>query len=109
MTEVTDPKGPPRPYTVVLKGPSSARLPYGSGARFFLTTDSGSVEVRVKTNWVEAGFDHPLPRELWVDVRLHADSVDNAIIRALTLVNATVPVIAFATNAEVGSRAAPRV
>ncbi len=51
---------------------------------------------------MEAGFDHPIPHEFWVDVRLHAESVDDAISQAVAMVNAIVPVIAFATNAEVG-------
>lgn len=88
---------------VVLKGRSSVRLPRGRGARLFVTTGDGLAEVRVLTNWVESGFDHPLPRELWFDVRLEASSVDEAISRARVLVSGFAAVVAFSTNAEIGT------
>ncbi len=98
------PEGPEsRPsYVVVLKGRSSVRLPRGRGARLLVTTDDGSAEVRVLTNWVESGLAYPLPRELWFDVRLRASSVDEAINQARVLVSVIAAVVAFSTNAEIG-------
>jgi hypothetical protein len=78
------------------------RFPQGRGARLLVTTDEGPVEVRVLTNWVESGFAHPLPRELWFDSRLRAGSVDEAINQARVLVSAMAAVVAFSTNAEIG-------
>ena len=90
-----------RPFTVVLKGPSAIRIPFGKGALFAL--EDARMEIRVLTRWVESGSNHPLPRELYFEVRLYAKSIDAAIEEARVLSSVATPVISFATNAEVGS------
>lgn len=67
-----------------------------------LRVQDGAADIRVMTNWVESGFDHPVPRELWIDVRLWASSIDEAIERARSVAPFVASVAAFATNAEVG-------
>ncbi len=90
-------------FVIVLKGSSAVRMPHGQGARFVLGTGQGEAAVRVLTNWAESGFSHPIPRELWIDVRLEGGSIDEAIDKARVLASALAPVIAFATNAGIGS------
>jgi hypothetical protein len=91
-----------RRFLVVLKGSSAVRIPHGKGARFLLGTATGKAEVRVLTNWIESGFSHPVPRELWIDVRLEAGSIDEAIDQARLLTSAVAPIVAFASNAGIG-------
>ncbi len=98
----SEPAGP-RNFVIVLKGSSSVRIPLGTGARFVLGAVQGQAEVRVLTNWADSGFSHPIPRELWIDVRLEAGSIDEAIDQARVLASAIAPVVAFATNAGIGA------
>ncbi|MEM7272655.1 MAG: hypothetical protein AAF547_06205 [Actinomycetota bacterium] len=97
-----------RPFVVVLKGQSGVRFSPDSGVRLFLPTDGSTAEVRVRTDWVEAGLDHAIPRELLIEVRAEAPTVDNALALAQELANAVVPVIAFATNVQI-DRVEPRI
>lgn len=91
-------------FIVVLRCRSSVRFPYLKGAGFTVTTpELGVVVIRVLTAWQEAGFDHPLPRELQLEVTLLADSVDQALDRARVVANGLVPMISFAVNAEIGT------
>lgn len=89
-----------RPFTVVLRGPSAIRIPPGTGARCVL--EDVEIEVRIQTRWVESGFEHPLPRELYFEVRLFADSIDDAIEQARVMSSVVTSAISFAMNAEIG-------
>ncbi len=91
-------------FVVVLKCRSSVRFPFERGAEFQITVaDLGQLNVRVLTGWQEVGLDHPLPRELYIEVNLLADSVDEALDRARIVANGLVPMISFAVNAEIGT------
>lgn len=93
-----------RPFVVVLKGRSSVRIPLDRGAELNVPLpDWGLVNIRVRTAWVDAGFEHPLPRELWFEINLDADSVDQAMDRARAISQAVVPIVAFVANAEIGA------
>jgi len=91
-----------RPFVVVMKGPSGVRFAPDAGSRFFLPVEGRQAEVRVRTDWVEAGLDHPLPRELVVEVRVEALTADSALDIARVLAGGVVPVIAFTTNVHIG-------
>ncbi|MDP8928190.1 MAG: hypothetical protein M3O70_06330 [Actinomycetota bacterium] len=91
-----------RPFVIVLKGSSSVRLPQRAGIKLDLRTAHGEAEVRAQTHWVNSGFDHPVPREFWVDVRLNAMSIDEAIDEARVLGSNITPIVAFSANAEIG-------
>jgi hypothetical protein len=91
-----------RPYIVVLKGSSSVRFPNGSSMHLRLNAPTGLAEVFITTNWQDLGLKHPVPRELWFEVRLLQRSIDEAIEAARAVVVGLVPMISYATNAEIG-------
>jgi len=91
-----------RPYIVVLKGSSSVRFPNGSGTHLRLNTPIGLVEAFITTNWQDLGLKHPVPRELWFELRLLHRSIDEAIEQAQVITAGLVPIISYATNAEIG-------
>jgi hypothetical protein len=91
-----------RPYIVVLKGSSSVRFPNGSSTHLRLNTPIGPAEAFITTNWQDLGLKHPVPRELWFEVRLPHRSIDEAIEAARAIVVGLVPIMSYATNAEIG-------
>jgi hypothetical protein len=91
-----------RDYVVVLRGSSSVRFRHGSGARLQLNAEGGTAEVLTVTDWKDEGLAHPVPRELWFEVRLPHHSIDGAIEEARAIASALVAIVSFATNAEIG-------
>lgn len=72
-------------YIVVLRGRSSARFRSAEGVALTFTDPSSgaaSVHARIRTRWVDEGFESALPRELWIDARLRAASLDAACSEA---------------------------
>lgn len=92
-------------YLVVLRAPSSARfLPEGG---WQLDLDSvpglglGAVRTRTFTRWVESG-EHSLPRELVVEVRGKAASLDEAMTKFTMIARPIATMVGFVANVRVG-------
>ena len=89
-------------FVVVLKGP--AAIYFGETGSIRITNFPGSkgpLAVVLQTRYVDFGLKTKLPRDLWIDVRGQAESVDEA----LDFANAAfvlVPLLSFAVNAAVG-------
>src|SRR5688500_10363362 len=68
-------------YLVVLRSHSSARLlpEDGLSVTFDLPGSAGPVRFIVRTRWVDEGYAAPLPRELWIEARGPAPSLDHAM------------------------------
>ncbi len=91
-----------KPFVIVLRAPSAVRLPHGRGVLLPGRFADRPAEVRVLTNWQDEGHPHPVPRELWFEVRLATDSINAAINDARVMSSMVAPVISFATNARIG-------
>jgi hypothetical protein len=92
-------------YVVVLRARSAARyLPEG-GFEFCLKPNAElgvrAARIRAFTRWVVAGDDE-LPRELTIEVRGAADSLDEAIQRFYQLAQPIALLTGFAANVRVG-------
>jgi len=71
-----------RTYVVVLRARAAARFLPNEG--FEASFDdvprcNGTVRTRLRTRWVDEGHDAPLPRELWIEARGPAPSLDDAV------------------------------
>ena len=91
-------------YTVVLRASSAARfLPEeGWEHHFHLPMlGLGTVRTRTFTRWVQEG-SHSIPRELVVEVKGHASSLDEAIAKFSVVARPIANMIAFVANVRVG-------
>jgi hypothetical protein len=61
----------------------------------------GQVQVRVSTRWDDVGLDYPVPRELWMAVRVQAGDLDAAVRSAMGAASALAVIISFCVNAVV--------
>jgi len=90
-------------YVVVAKAPSGARfLPEHQFAINEVPTSEGPVRLVIRTRWEDTGLEHPVPRELWFDVRGEATSLDAAVAAFGEAARAFGPFVAFVANVEVG-------
>lgn len=74
--------GPQKTYVVVLRARSSARFMPEEGFEVSfgdVPGSFGSVRFRVRTRWVDEGHEAPIPRELWIEGRGPAPSLDHAV------------------------------
>ncbi|MEV0615655.1 hypothetical protein AB0I81_20235 [Nonomuraea sp. NPDC050404] len=95
-----------RDYVVVLRASSAARFLPEEGCRWSLEDVDGVeglVEVKLRTRWVASGFEAPIPRELWIEVRGRFPSIDAAIAAASALSATSCVLLAFCANTYVGS------
>ena len=93
-----------RTFTVVLKAPSAAKLlPEDTYTITYRDNPfPGVFHVRARTLWRSAGFDSPIPRELWIEVVGPAQSLDEALQRLPGFARPIGRVLAFVANAAVG-------
>jgi len=91
-------------YTVVFRAASSARfLPEEGWEHYFhiAAFTSETVRTRAFTRWVPEG-SHSSPRELVVEVKGHADSLDEAVARFGMVARPIASIVAFVANVRVG-------
>jgi hypothetical protein len=89
-------------YTVVLRcAESQIRIPTGGGILISpITSDYGNYELRITTRTdTMDGIRCPIPRELWMEVRGPAPTLEIAINIASAIANEYGRLIAFASNA----------
>jgi hypothetical protein len=92
-------------FMVVLRAPSSARFKPEEGQEIFLSNlpgIAGTVRLRLRTRWVEEGFEAPIPRELWIEALGPAPSLDEAVSKFSAASRLLATILAFCTNATVG-------
>lgn len=92
-------------YTVVLRALSSARFLPEEGWEFHFESvpglGLGAVRVRAFTRWAAAG-ENSVPRELIVEVRGHAGSLDEAARKFQVIASPIAAMIGFTANVRVG-------
>lgn len=88
-------------YIVVLRGRSSARFKQAEGVSVTFG-DAGVtdqvVKARIRTRWVDEGFESAVPRELWIDARLYGDSLDAACSAASGVAHLLTLLATFCAN-----------
>lgn len=92
-------------YIVVLRARSSAKFLPEEGWELFMSVprlDLQGVRVRTFTRWVDEGGIQ-LPRELVLEVRGHAGSLDEAVGKFAALARPIATVVAFVANVQVGA------
>lgn len=95
-----------REYVAVLRAPSAARFLPEEGYRLNLDDIEGvegRLEVKLRTRWVDSGFEAPIPRELWIEVRGKFSSIDNATAIASAVSSPLSVLLAFCANTYVGT------
>jgi hypothetical protein len=91
-----------RQYVVVFRAPSAAIIERNSFIHIKSPCASGTIDITVRTRFVDKGLDHPLPGDLWIDVRGPALNLESAVSSFGNAASSVTPVIAFATNAAIG-------
>lgn len=59
--------------------------------------------VGMSTRWVDLGHAEPLPRELWIELRGHADNIDQAVGQYSAVARLLAVLAAFVANTRVGT------
>ncbi len=93
-------------YTVVLRCPSSARFLPEQGQEMTVPAfpeTNGPVVARLRTLWVDEGFETPTPRELWIEVTLQTPSLDKATSIATAVARFAASSLAFTANVQSGT------
>ncbi|MGD0343622.1 MAG: hypothetical protein ABSB55_01485 [Acidimicrobiales bacterium] len=88
-------------YTVVLRSRSGARVRPGHYIDLSDFPDGlgDLVQVRISNRWDDVGLDHPVPRELWMAVRVKAQNLDAAVRSATSATSAAAIILSFCVNA----------
>ena len=87
MEEATDESGhkaKQRTYVLVLRARSSVRFFPNEGFEVFfgnIPGAAGPVRIRLRTRWVDEGHEAAIPRELWIEARGPAPSLDDAVAK----------------------------
>src|SRR5689334_15932164 len=93
-----------RHYVVVLRARSTARFKPEEGVEVLLGAGSDStpaVRVRLRTRWVEEGHEAPMPRELWIEGRGSASSLDEAVSKIAPMGRYLSAILSFTANTPV--------
>jgi hypothetical protein len=91
-------------FIVVLRARSSARFkPEEEQQISFsgLPGITGELRLRVRTRWVDEGFDAPTPRELWIEALAPAPSLDEAVSNSSAAGRLLATLLAFCANTAV--------
>src|SRR6266511_293522 len=88
-----------RQVVVVTRALSGARIREGEQLQVSAQSVVGPVTITYRTRYADEGFESPIPRELWAEVRGEADcGLDEAINAYWGAANAVVPALAVAGN-----------
>jgi hypothetical protein len=90
-----------RTFVVVMRASSAAMLDDGAHIEIPISSPLGTVNATFRTRYVDEGFKAKVPRDLWIEVRGPATSLDEAVIGFSGLGSSLVTLIALAANAAV--------
>lgn len=91
----------PNRYVVVLRSPSAARFLRNSQLPINFNAGGTLIDLIFRTRYVNEGFEAPVPRDLWVDARGEADSLDQAINLFSGAANSLIPIVSLCANAAI--------
>jgi hypothetical protein len=90
-------------YVVVARAHASAIFyPGDLFAIDFAYADREPCRVVFRTRYDEAGYDAPVPRDLWVDIRGKAPDLPNAVLNFVTAAGEISNIIVLGVNATMG-------
>src|SRR6187399_2706251 len=90
-----------RTFTVVLRCRSAARFRPEEGQIVTIANVAGvdgEMAVRMRTRWLDEGFESPTPRELWLDARCTARTLETAISASTGVARLLAAIAAFTAN-----------
>src|SRR5882762_7744379 len=89
-------------YVVVTRALSGARIRDGEQLQIPANSAIGPVVVTYRTRYANEGFESPVPRELWAEIRGQANcTLEEAINAYWSIANWFVPSLAVVTNAPI--------
>jgi hypothetical protein len=91
-----------RTFVVVIRAHSAARLREGESIRIEkVRTLAGIVSVTFRTHFAGQGLESNVPRELWVEIRGGAGSLEEALTAYSVAAGTLLPIVCLVTNAAV--------
>lgn len=90
------------PYKVVFLAPAAAVFREEQGFKLDIQGESTGVDLRIRTRFDAMPVGAPIPREIWLEANLLANSLDHAVDEGRQAASWIIPLLAFVTNAEVG-------
>jgi hypothetical protein len=91
----------PNQYVVVLRSASAARFLRNTQLPVSFNAGGTLVDLIFRTRYVDEGFEATVPRDLWVEARGEADSLEQAVNLFWGAANSLIPIIALCVNAMV--------
>lgn len=92
-------EAPALQFVVVLRADAAIRFPQGQGLGIKgFQTKAGPADFVFRTRYVAEGIECEVPRELWVDVRGTAASLESAIGSYGNAANSLLPLLALSAN-----------
>ncbi|WP_301124119.1 hypothetical protein [Mycolicibacterium fortuitum] len=91
---------PPSEYVVVLRAPSAARFKEDEGVALSLDDKAFNtpIQVKLRTRWIDEGFESRVPRELWIELGITAVSLDEACSAASSVAHLLTVIATFCAN-----------
>jgi hypothetical protein len=90
-------------YVIALKGSSAARFKPGETRQGAIATKLGHCQMTLQTLYSNEGFEDPIPRDLWVELRgQFSCTLDDAINECWNAANSLTPLLALSANSPVG-------
>lgn len=103
MTEADTAPMTARHHVVVARALSGTRIREGEQLQVPAQSAVGPAVITFRSRYADEGFESPIPRELWVDIRGEADcTLEEAINASWGTANGLVPSLAVATNDPLG-------
>jgi hypothetical protein len=91
-----------RRFVVVLRAQSAAMLRESEVIDLQQCPSSlGPINIRIRTRYVDEGFESSVPRHLWIEAEGNADTLDGALGAFASVANSILPFITLATNAAI--------
>lgn len=94
----SSPKPIPNDYIVVIRAGSKLRLLPNESLQIIAVINGTDALFTFRTRYVDEGFESSIPRELWIEARLKAETIDQAIIASTNMANFFTTIISFSSN-----------
>lgn len=91
-------KSPMSQYIVVIRGGSRLRFEPDEHLKVKMSGEGRDVHLTFMTQYVDEGFETQVPRELWIDARGPATSLDAAATEFTNMANFFATVLSFCAN-----------
>jgi hypothetical protein len=90
-------------FVVVLRATAAPFFQRGASMRVKVPQSMGDLILTIQTRHLDRGLEHPIPGDLWIEARGPATSIEHAISTFGNAAATITPLIAYTTNASVGT------